>query len=139
MGRNTYIRISGAEQITKALLEMEKKVARKTVRVAGKKGAEIIKAAAIEEAPVDSGDLIASIKIKTRIRKGVFTANVQVGEGAFKGDTFYAGFIQYGAPGRNLEPNPFMDRAFDRKKEEAARVMEKELLKGIEAEVKKST
>ena len=137
MGKNVYFKITGGERIKKALLGLEKKVARKVVRVAAKEGAAIIKAAVIEEAPKDSGDLAGSVKMKTRSRKGVFTATVTIGARNFKGETFYAAFIQYGTPG--TEPNPFMDRAFDRKKDEAAKAMEAALLKGVLAEVRKST
>jgi HK97 gp10 family phage protein len=105
--------------------KMEKKVLRKGLRA----GAKDVLKSARAEAPKLSGALSKNIKIRGgRGCKGKIALSVGVGARDFKGPTFYGGFIIYGhrvgkrALGDKrhfVEPNNFLQRAFDATKETA--------------------
>jgi HK97 gp10 family phage protein len=85
------------DAIKKALGNLEKKFADADCRKAMRVGAKIIQQAMIEQAPVDSGALRQSIKVRSlKRKKGRIGAMVTMRADSFKGDTFYAGFVEYG-------------------------------------------
>lgn len=138
------VTISGAKELQKKLKGLPEKVANKIIRKALRSGAKIIERQAEINAPVLTGQLKKSIKVKSakRRKKGEIGVSVITGKGDFKGDQFYASFLEFGFKRGKRElgddrqkvgPYKFMEPAFEAKKEEAARTIEQEMLSGIEA------
>ena len=130
-------KLTGLKEIDKALSSLEPKLQKKVLRQAMRKAMKIVAAEAKENAPVDEGTLKASIKVKAgKKTRNAISINVQSGEGDFKGDTYYASFIEYGTSKRPA--TPFMRPAFDSKAKEAKDLAIKEILDGVERESKKN-
>lgn len=141
-----YLRLTGTQEVRAALLQLEEKVAKRIARAALKAGAEPMLHAARSKAPVDTGDLVESLKISTGKKKGKLVARVQTKSGDYKGKTFYGSFIEYGhyAGPRNLgnarkwiEPRPFLRPAFDENKDRSAGIVVEALRTGIDKEAKR--
>lgn len=137
--------LSGDNDLDAIFKNLEPKVQKKVLRPALRAAAKIIQTEAKARAPVKSGALRDSIKVRAgaRTRKGIVRVNVEMGEGNFKGETFYGAFLEYGAPGHKLfgrpnplPPQPFMRPAFDRKKDEAREVAQQQIASGILAAAK---
>jgi len=101
-----------------------------------RKGMKIITTEAKQQAPVDTGLTRRSIKTRAGKRKrNVISIETRIGEGDFKGETFYASFLEFGAPKRGLEPRPFMRPAYEREGEKARDVAMEALKEGLESVV----
>ena len=135
------IKLIGGKELDRKLKALPRKVAKKILRQALRAGAKIILAQAKANAPVATGQLKKSLKVRAmkRTRKGTVGFKVQTKAGDFKGDEFYGSFLEYGfrrgkRPGKGAEytreivpAQPFMRPAFDSKKDEAVAVISKEL------------
>lgn len=149
------IKIEGFSELERLLKQLPRTVARKLARQALRVGAKIVQREAKQRAPKNTGTLAAGIKVRAaKAKKKDRTAvMVRVGDGHFKGETFYSGFIEFGyekvptiplpggkfksakrgsEPTTTIPPRPFMRPAFDAKKEEAARAIGKALGELIE-------
>ena len=134
----------GIKEIDRKLKRLDAKFGKKVVRKALRTGAKMVADEARRQAPVDSGTLRSAIKVKAqkRSRKSI-GINVIVGEGFFIGKTFYAGFIEFGAPGHKmfgkgrapLDAAPFMRPAYDRTKNQARDRVLQQILAGLNLEV----
>lgn len=134
MAGKTFFTITGAKEIDRKLKSLAPKIAKKVVRKALKSATKVVKLAVEQEAPVgETGVLAASVKIRTRTKKGKMTATVQIGDKDF--ENFYAAFKQFGTS--KMEPDPFMQRAFDKTKDQVASQLTQDLVRGIENEMKK--
>jgi HK97 gp10 family phage protein len=144
------IKLEGVAELHALLKGMDAKLAKKIYRTALREGAKEIQAEAVRNAPVDTGLTRDAIKVKARKRsrknKGSVGVLVTVGEGDYKGETFYASFVEFGhfQGSRKLgdertfvPPDPFMRRAFDSEKENAAQMVVAALQVGIEREAAK--
>jgi len=131
------VKVTGGKQIEKALKELEPKLAKKVVRKACRDGAKVLKEEIEKTAPQDTGALAASVKIKTKFRKGIASATAEIGEGNFKGETFYAAMVEFGTS--KQPPQGYMQQAFDNKKEQVAKQTEDAIRQGIDKIVKDST
>lgn len=103
-----------------------------------RKGMKVITTEAKQKAPVDTGLTRRSIKTRAPVkrRRGVISIETRVGEGDYKGDTFYASFLEFGAPKRGWDDRrAFMRPAFEGKGEQARDVAMEALQSGLEAEV----
>lgn len=141
-----YLRLNGTQDVRAALLALEEKVAKRIARAALKAGAEPMLHAARSKAPVDTGDLVESLKISTGTKKGKLVARVQTKEGDYKGKTFYGSFIEYGHylgdkdlgnSRKWVEARPFLRPAFDENKERSAGIVVEALRAGILKEAKR--
>lgn len=92
------IELKGAKELADLLRNMDRKLAKKLFRKALREGAKVIQAAAQAKAPVDTGLTRSAIKVRAakRQKRGRFGVAVQVGEGDYRGETFYASFLEYG-------------------------------------------
>ncbi|WP_254510418.1 HK97-gp10 family putative phage morphogenesis protein [Anatilimnocola floriformis] len=110
------------KKLEKELKQFDKKVQKKTLMRNMRKGMKIIKAEVEEQAPVgETGALADSVKIKAgRKSRTSASIKVQIGEGDFKGETWYAAAVEYGTS--KMEANPFMRRSLDNKGDEAKNV-----------------
>ena len=125
------IKITGIKQIEKKLSGMETKIARKVVRQALKKAAKPILAAAKRNAPVKTGALKKSLRVRV-MKKKKHRYGVMVATSAkwFTGETFYAAFVEYGT--KHLPARPFLRPAMDSQKTAAEKILKQEILSGIE-------
>ena len=139
-------KITGVKSIERAYRELPKRVASKVVRQALRQALRPMLAAVKQEAPVETGQTKRAAKIRAvKVKKrGTIALEVRIGEGDYKGDQFYAAFVQYGhdiARPRgtvvgHVPPNPFMTRAFDRTKDQATREAIRLIAEGVDREVK---
>jgi len=99
---------TGDKQLDSLLRTFDKKELRKIGNRAARQMTKKIQSDAKLLAPVDTGELVRAIKVRAvapppgrkQKRRGVIGASVRVGEGFFLGDTFYAGFLEYGTEER---------------------------------------
>jgi HK97 gp10 family phage protein len=135
------IKIQGGSKLKSVLDELPKKIQNKILRTAMRNAAKVIAEETKAQAPVLSGVTRAAVKVRAaKRRKGSIGFTVQVGQGSYKGKTFYASFVEFGhyAGSRKLgnkrtfiPPNPFIRRAFLAKKDEAVRVATEGIRQGI--------
>lgn len=130
------VKLLGAKGLEKALRELGPKVGRKVLRQALKKGGDPILADAKANAPVKTGLLRDSLKVRAgkRVKKGRVTRTVQTKEGDFKGQTYYSAFHEYGTS--KMRARPFMRPAWDRNKARSLNVVMDEIRAGVEREAK---
>jgi HK97 gp10 family phage protein len=92
-----HAEVKGLRELDKRLGELESKLATKILDKALRKAAKPILDAAKAGAPVESGTLIKSIKIrKGKAKRGLRSVIVGVGDKWFLGDEFYAAFVEFG-------------------------------------------
>jgi HK97 gp10 family phage protein len=104
---------------------MQKKILRKGLRA----GAKVMQDAAKALAPVRTGKLQSSVKVRSgKSKKGVIKINVGIGAKDFQGETFYGGFVEWlhrigkrslGDARKVVPANPFMEKAFEASKDNA--------------------
>lgn len=96
-------KLTGAIELRAKLKEIDTKVSKTYLRQALRAGAKVIQQACLQAAPVKTGQTKRAIKVRAakRSRKGI-TMMVSIGKGMFTGDTFYAGFLEYGYTRKNF-------------------------------------
>jgi HK97 gp10 family phage protein len=90
--------VQGMPELLKMLATLEPKLSRKVLRKAIRKAAQPIRDAARAKAPVKTGKLRKSIRLRAakRLMRGSVGIVVEAGGKDFTGDTFYGSFIEYG-------------------------------------------
>lgn len=143
-GRQATVWVTGIPELDAKLRSLEPKLAKKIYRRSVRKAAKPVLDTARSLAPVESGDLKRSLKIRAmkRSRRNKHIVGVQVvtGKEWFKGDQFYAAFIEFGAPGHKffgkgdapLEPKPFMRPAHDANGSKVAEVFVSSMRQDLE-------
>jgi len=146
MATNT-VKLEGADQLRKKLLDLDKKVARKISSQALRAGAKIVLERARQLVPVKSGTLKRSLKVRAGKRKGGrISFVVQTKAGDYRGETFYGSFLEFGHKvGKRrrvkgltdtreaVPPKPFLRPAFDQTKDAALAAITTTLQAGIAA------
>lgn len=94
------VKITGGLDLQKALSDLPAKLEANILRGAARAGANVIAKKAKELAPVRTGKLKNSIKVGTRLRKGLVTATVRAGSNK----TFYARFVEFGTAQHFIKP-----------------------------------
>jgi HK97 gp10 family phage protein len=152
-------KLTGAEELTRAMGEIKTSIARKHLRTALRAGAKVIQLQCKADAPVKSGRTRSAIKVRSgkRSRTGIRML-VSIGKSFFKGDTFYAGFVEFGwvpsrkrrsqrkgkarppRAGEGFVPGErWLHHAFDKSKESAFRTVRESLTASLEEEAAKSS
>lgn len=118
--------LTGDRELNRKLQTLKGPKQKKAVRKASRESLKPLASATSRAAPRRSGLLARSVKVRAlkRSRKRV-GARVTIGEGSFKGRTFYGGFIELGrktgkrgsAHRRQVEENDFMRRTAKRKRQ----------------------
>ncbi len=134
----------GVEEMKAALMEFPAKVATKHLRRGLREGAKVIRLQCVADAPVRTGLTRSAIKVRAgKKKRNTISAMVAIGEGDFKGDTFYAGMVNYGwrvgsrklGLARRFVPGTrWLNKAFDKSKDLALQVFMYIVQKGIEEE-----
>lgn len=96
------------DDVLKRIAQVEEKIAKKALRKASRKAMNIVKKAAKDNAPEDSGDLTEHIDLRLKIKPGVIYARVGVRGGAKKNDEtpYYWRMVEFGT--KNQAAQPFM-------------------------------
>jgi HK97 gp10 family phage protein len=157
------IEVKGLAELHNRLKQLPAKIAVKVLRGALKEAAMPILHAARSKAPVDTGLLVSTIRTSAFMSKRKSLVGVRVGTraGDYKGESFYASFIEFGfhrgkrtkwvrkPKGRarkiasavagalnSLRPfvpaQPFLRNAFDENKEAALSIFKTALAAGID-------
>jgi HK97 gp10 family phage protein len=137
-GAGVTFTIAGQKELTKALRGLPVKVQKNVIRQAMRAGMKLVQEEAKRVAPVgETGDLKSAIKIRAgKTRRGSIAIEVRVGEGDFKGDQYYAAFLEYGTS--RMPAKPFLRPALDQAGPKARAVAMEKLLSGVEREASKS-
>lgn len=137
--------IQGLTALRRAFRELPKTTARKVVRRALRSGAKIVQDEIRRRTPLRTGALARAIRVRAgRRQRGILSILVVMGEGNYRGKTFYGSFLEFGAPGhmlwgrgvRALEARHFIRDAVTAKREEVLRRVIAEIAAGIETEAR---
>lgn len=134
------VRLEGADELRRALLELPRVVARKVVRQAAREAGRPIQKQAKREAPDDTGTLKASIKLRAIKRtKKLIGVTIRTGTPTELGNPIarYAGVQEYGAPRRNQPAQPYLRPALFENDEKALGILRRMIGDGIEREAAK--
>jgi HK97 gp10 family phage protein len=94
--------ITGGEDLIAALREFPVKLEVQVMASALRGGAKVVQAQAVQNVPVDSGDLRDSIKIRRRTNKRTGYINLLVSAGNKR--AWYAHIIEFGAKAHIIKP-----------------------------------
>lgn len=126
------ISLQGGAELMDALEALGPAMEKKVLRSAMREAAKPMLAEAKRRAPVLTGQLRKSLKIKAMKRR----SNGQVGvliateKGFFKGETFYGAFQEFGT--KKLPARPFIRPAFESNKARAVRIVTEAIRIGLE-------
>lgn len=104
------IQFFGSRELYQTFRDLPKDMQKKALRKATRDSAKIVLDEARKLVPEDEGHLKASLRVrvtrftdktgKTRRVKNVISHGVYTGEGFFKGDQYYGGFLEFGTKER---------------------------------------
>ena len=130
--------VTGDKRLNRKLQRLKATDAKKAVRESARIALKDIAFAARQNAPVDSGKLQRSIKVRSLKRsRSKVGARVTTGTQTtdFSGETYYGAFLEYGT--EKQEALGYMKSAADNNKQHALRVYRRELKKRIESAAKR--
>lgn len=116
--KNLTVHLDGAEELTRKLEELGDRATGLALREAAEVGAKVIADETRRQAPVKTGALRDSIQAETR-RTQQGRAIVDVGYGRKQ---WYGRLVEQGS--KHAEPQPFIRKAFEMSREDAARAVE---------------
>ena len=121
------VRVAGWAKVTSNIEELERRITRGVMREALTKSGRIMAAKAKANAPVKTGALKRSLKmkVKTSRKKGVVVARI----GAAGPPGRYLHLVEFGSS--RIGPNPFMRGAFESTKEDVSAKYHAELVTAI--------
>jgi HK97 gp10 family phage protein len=138
------IDLKGPDAIKRAFAELPPRLARKVIRRGLRAGAKIVRADAQAHAPVDTGLTRKAIKVRSGRgrKKGLITMGVVIGQGDYRGETFYGAFQEFGWKAgergsehrRQVEGKHFMGHALAEKEGPAKAAIAEVISDGIERE-----
>jgi len=106
------------DEVNKVLKQLPVSIQKKALRKAMRPAMKPVAKAASEAAPKDTGALAQSIKVRAAKRSTKFIGiDVQIGEGDFKGDTWYGAAQEYGTS--KMPPKGYLRKAYDEQGDEA--------------------
>lgn len=136
--------VSGLRELGEALRGLSQDMALKASRQAVAAGASVVRKAARQAAPKDTGNLEKAIVMKRkrftniteeynvaiRVGKRQDIKNAKAGKGALGKDAFYARFLEFGTV--KMSPRPFLGPALEANVNQATEAMKKRLAARIE-------
>jgi HK97 gp10 family phage protein len=93
------VNIKGGAELQRFLNQLPVKVEKNIMRAALRAGANVIKAEAKENVPVQDGDLKRSIKVSTSARRGTVRAKVKAGDQK----AWYWHFVEFGTAAHTIK------------------------------------
>lgn len=130
------IEIEGHKRLTRALKNLEAKLAKKIVRDALKPAADALMNATQHEAPVDTGRMVANMYLsRFKTSRGTARYEVMLPKREALGIApdakgYYPAAVLYGT--KNTPPNDFVGRAFDKHGDRIRRMAIDKIYRGIE-------
>lgn len=127
--------IHGLEELNRKLRALGPFIRGRVLGGAVNAGAQVIRKAAVENAPIDSGRLKEAVFVKRMTDRNFPNAQYIVGVRSGKRmkksgkDAFYWKFVEFGT--KHMAARPFLVPAFDTRKEEAADKIKDRLRDGI--------
>lgn len=118
------IQVTGARELRAALREADRELSAEQLKETNLKAAQVVEEEAQRTVPIVSGTLASTIRAAGQQAKAV----VRAGKAAVP----YAGPIHFGWARHNIEPNPFLYEATDRRADEVIRVYEKQVQQIVE-------
>lgn len=128
--------VAGGDKLVKALKGLESKIANKILRTEIRAATKEVAAEIKELAPVgETGMLRRAVRVRSAKRKkGRIGFQAQIGEGSFRGDTFYGSFVDLGT---NKQPaQHFMEDGFKKKADQLKSELPERIWKAIQSEAK---
>lgn len=120
------IRVDGAKDLRRALNKAADKDSKEALKRANREGAEIVAREARVTVPKGKSLKLAG---SVRATAGVASGAVRAGRAGVP----YAGPIHFGWPARNIEPQPFLYEAADRRVDEVVSVYQARVQNIVEA------
>lgn len=125
MARGSAVVVTGVGRLDRQLRALEPAIGKKATRKALRAAAKVVQKEAQRVAPKKTGALARSIKVRARKArrrrdKGTLAYKATVGKGWFKGDTFYAAFLEFGT--KKMRFHPFLRPALYDKADDAKKV-----------------
>lgn len=120
--------LHGMDKLDAKLKKMTFTVRQKMLTKAAKAGAELIRADAASRAPRDSGKLSENMVITVARESTADTVLLKIGPSR---DAFYGRFQEWGTI--NASQQPFLDPAFEARKEEALRLVAEQFKEAVES------
>lgn len=144
-------KLEGAQELLARLKVLPSKMPKKIFKKALRAGAKIVLAEAKKNAPVKTGALRKSLKVRAgRAGKNRVSMLVSTRRGDFKGNEFYGAFQEFGWKAgkrkgkhgrafagdkrKKIEGKHYIERAYDSKKKAATDAVIAELRAGLDAE-----
>jgi len=126
------IQIRGGEKLAAALEALGPAMEKKILRSAMREAAKPILDDAKRRAPVLTGQLRKSLKIRSikRNRQGQVGVVISTEKGFFKGETFYGAFHEFGT--KKMPARPFIRPAFESNKAQSVRIVGEAIKIGLE-------
>lgn len=123
--------IRGQRETIRALETLSSKLQRKAISKSSRISGKILMEAAKRYAPVDTGTLKKSIKVRAlkRNRRGDVGVVVGTSQREFVGDLFYGAMVEYGTS--KMEAKPYMRPAYEEKKDEIVSTYQREILNQV--------
>lgn len=138
MAKAAQFTIKGLKEIQRAYRELPKRVASKVVRQAIRKALKPMQAEVKARSPRGATGMLAKaprLRARKKVKRGVIALNVQIGEGNFKGKTFYGGFQNFGT--KRIKAKGYIEAAFKATEKGAAKSVQDEVGAGIVREAAK--
>lgn len=131
-GISGTIKIRGGEELAAALEALGPAMEKKILRSAMREAAKPILDDAKRRAPVLTGQLRKSLKIRAikRNNKGQVGVVISTAKGFFKGDEFYGAFHEFGT--KKMPARPFIRPAFEANKAQSIRIVGEAVKIGLE-------
>lgn len=141
--------VLGGKEFERILRSLPKGAARRVISPALREGAKIVAAQAKREVPKRTGALQRSIRVRAGAysRRGKVQMLAMTGDGFFKGDTYYGGFVHLGhkiGPRKlgnaraEVQADPFLTRASDIVEQEVVQRVSSRIKNGVIAEAFKT-
>lgn len=133
--RSVYFVVQGMTTLEKDLNSFEPKLRKKALSAATRESAKVVLEHAKRLAPIDEGDLKKSLKVRSmakttrKAREKKVGHSVQVGKGWFKGDSFYAAFVEFGT--RNMAARPYLRPAVKASRSQARLIFRRKIREAI--------
>lgn len=123
--------VKGVKELKRALDKLEQKIRTKILRTELRGAAKELAADVKENAPVgETGKLRRAVRVKSAKRKkGRIAFNAQIGEGSFKGETFYGSMVELGTAKQPAQH--FMEQTFEAKASQIAAQVPQRIMDAI--------
>jgi HK97 gp10 family phage protein len=137
MADEVTVKISGLDELQKALEALPLKVAKKDLRAVLRAGANVFKKEMVNTAPVESGFLEEHIDVRTRLRSDELAGTAFVGpnnKAVYPGRLsrwhartarLVAGWLEFGT--ERMSKKPWLTQSFETQKEKVVEVVEQKL------------